>query len=246
MPKFFTARENIKDTTLIIDSEDANHLKRVLRINVGDVITVCDGAGIDYTVKVSEIGKNEIECDIIDRKKSDTEPNINITLYQGLPKAAKMDYIIQKNTELGISKIVPAKLARCVVKLENKAAEDKKCERWQKIAIASAKQSGRGIVPVIDNPMTVDEIIEDVKDYDLVFVPYECEDQSRLKTIVESVPDAKDIAFIIGPEGGFDISEIEKFKEAGIKTVTLGKRILRTETAAESVVSMLMYAYDEI
>ena len=246
MPKFFTARENIKDTTLIIDSEDANHLKRVLRINVGDVITVCDGAGIDYTVKVSEIGKNEIECDIIDRQKSDTEPNINITLYQGLPKAAKMDYIIQKNTELGISKIVPAKLARCVVKLENKAAEDKKCERWQKIAIASAKQSGRGIVPVIDNPMTVDEIIEDVKDYDLVFVPYECEDQSRLKTIVESVPDAKDIAFIIGPEGGFDISEIEKFKAAGIKTVTLGKRILRTETAAEAVVSMLMYAYNEI
>ena len=246
MPKFFTARENIKDTTLIIDSEDANHLKKVLRINVGDKITVCDGAGIDYTVRVSEIGKNEIECDIIDRQKSDTEPNINITLYQGLPKAAKMDYIIQKNTELGISKIVPAKLARCVVKLENKAAEDKKCERWQKIAIASAKQSGRGIVPVIDNPMTVDEIIEDVKDYDLVFVPYECEDQSRLKTIVESVPDAKDIAFIIGPEGGFDISEIEKLKAAGIKTVTLGKRILRTETAAEAVVSMLMYAYNEI
>ena len=246
MPKFFTARENIKDTTLIIDSEDANHLKKVLRINVGDKITVCDGAGIDYTVKVSKIGKNEIECDIIDRQKSDTEPNINITLYQGLPKAAKMDYIIQKNTELGISKIVPAKLARCVVKLENKAAEDKKYERWQKIAVASAKQSGRGIVPESGNPMTVDEIIEDVKDYDLVFVPYECEDQSRLKTIVESAPDAKDIAFIIGPEGGFDILEIEKLKAAGIKTVTLGKRILRTETAAESVVSMLMYAYDEI
>ena len=246
MPKFFTARENIKDTTLIIDSEDANHLKKVLRINVGDKITVCDGAGIDYTVKVSDIGKNEIECEIIDRKKSDTEPNINITLYQGLPKAAKMDYIIQKNTELGISKIVPAKLARCVVKLENKAAEDKKCERWQKIAVASAKQSGRGIVPEIGNPMTVDEIIEDVKDYDLVFVPYECEDQSRLKTIVESAPDAKDIAFIIGPEGGFDISEIEKLKAAGIKTVTLGKRILRTETAAEAVDSMLMYAYNEI
>ena len=246
MPKFFTARENIKDTTLIIDSEDANHLKKVLRINVGDKITVCDGAGIDYTVRVSEIGKNEIECDIIDRKKSDTEPNINITLYQGLPKAAKMDYIIQKNTELGISKIVPAKLARCVVKLENKAVEDKKCERWQKIAVEAAKQSGRGIVPEISNPMTVDEIIEDVKDYDLVFVPYECEDQSRLKTIVESAPDAKDIAFIIGPEGGFDISEIEKLKAAGIKTVTLGKRILRTETAAEAVVSMLMYAYDEI
>ncbi len=246
MPKFFTARENIKDTTLIIDNEDANHIKKVLRIGVGDEITVCDGAGTDYDVRIKEIGKSTIECDILNKTKCNTEPDIKITLYQGLPKAAKMDYIIQKNTELGVSRIVPAKLLRCVVKLENKAAEDKKCERWQKIANEAAKQSGRGIVPEIGSPMSIDEIIDDVKDCDLVFVPYECETDVRLKAAVEAAKGAKSIAFIIGPEGGFDVTEIEKLKNAGIQAITLGKRILRTETAAEAVVSMLMYAYDEI
>lgn len=246
MPKFFTARENIKDTTLIIDNEDANHIRKVLRLNVGDEITVCDGRGIDYQVSISEIGKTEIVCDIISQEKCDTEPGIEITLYQGLPKAAKMDYIIQKNTELGISRIVPAKLSRCVVKLEDKYAEDKKTQRWQKIANEAAKQSGRGVIPEVSDPMTVDEIIDAVKDCDLVFIPYECEEGTRLCDVVGENPDAKRISFIIGPEGGFDVTEIEKFSEAGIKTITLGKRILRTETAGEAVVSMLMYAYNEI
>ncbi len=246
MPKFFTARENIKDTRLIIENEDANHIKKVLRIGVGDEITVCDGSGTDYQVRIAEIGKNSVECDIISKTICDTEPENEITLYQGLPKAAKMDYIIQKNTELGISRIVPAKLARCVVKLEDKKAEDKKCERWQKIANEAAKQSGRGVIPKVSEPMTIDEIIAEVAECDLVFVPYECESETRLKDVIESAEGAKKISFIIGPEGGFDASEIEKFKKTGIKTITLGKRILRTETAAEAVISMLMYAYDEI
>ncbi|MBR0359541.1 MAG: 16S rRNA (uracil(1498)-N(3))-methyltransferase [Clostridia bacterium] len=246
MPKFFTARENITDSQIIIDNEDANHIRKVLRLNTGDEITVCDGRGIDYTAVISEIGKNSIVCDIKDSKKCDTEPGVEITLYQGLPKAAKMDYIIQKNTELGICRVVPAKLSRCVVKLEDKSAEEKKIQRWQKIANEAAKQSGRGVIPEIAMPMTVDEIIDAVKDSDLVFVPYECETKTRLRDIVEETPDAKHISFIIGPEGGFDVTEIERFKSAGIKTVTLGKRILRTETAAEAVVSMLMYAYNEI
>ncbi len=246
MPKFFTARENIKDTRLIIDSEDANHIKKVLRIGVGDEITVCDGGGTDYQVRIAEIGKTSIECDIISKVKCDTEPEIEITLYQGLPKAAKMDYIIQKNTELGVSRIVPAKRARCVVKLEDKKAEEKMCERWQKIANEAAKQSGRGVIPKVTEPMSIDEIIREAAECDLVFVPYECESETRLKDVIESAKGAKKISFIIGPEGGFDPSEIEKFKSAGIKTITLGKRILRTETAAEAVISMMMYAYDEI
>ena len=246
MPKFFTARENINDNKIIIDNEDANHIRKVLRLSMGDEITVCDGRGIDYTAVISEIGKNSIICDIKDSKKCDTEPEIEITLYQGLPKAAKMDYIIQKNTELGIMRIVPAKLSRCVVKLEDRTAEEKKTQRWQKIANEAAKQSGRGVIPEVEMPMTVDEIIDEVKDSDLVFVPYECETNTRLRDAVEEKADARKISFIIGPEGGFDITEIEKFKLAGIKTVTLGKRILRTETVAEAVVSMLMYAYNEI
>lgn len=246
MPKFFTERENIKGNKLIINDDDATHIRKVLRLNENDEIIVCDGMGVDYIVRIEEIGKGEIVCDIIDTIMCDTEPSIKVTLYQGLPKAAKMDYIIQKNTELGISRIVPAKLSRCVVKLEDKNAEDKKTQRWQKIANEAAKQSGRGVIPTVSAPLTIDEIINEVKDSDLVFVPYECEENTRLSQVIKENPDAKNISFIIGPEGGFDASEIAKFKSLGIKTITLGKRILRTETAGESVLAMLMYGYDEI
>lgn len=246
MPKFFTARENITDNEIIIDSEDAKHIKKVLRLNVGDEITVCDGAGVDYLAQIKAIENDKIVCDINERHKCDTEPEIFITLYQGLPKASKMDYIIQKNTELGICKIVPVKMSRCVVKLENEAAERKKTERWQKISYEAAKQSGRGVVPEIAMPVTIDEVIENIREDELVFAPYECEQETRLKDIAEASKGVKRISFIVGPEGGFDITEVEKLRNAGIRTITLGKRILRTETAAESVVSMLMYAFDEI
>ncbi len=246
MPKFFAPRENITDTQITIDSEDAKHIKKVLRIGVGDTVTICDGAGIDYTAKISEIDEKSVICDIVESYKCNTEPGIKVTLFQGLPKASKMDYIIQKNTELGICEITPVSMSRCVVKLENKKAEEKKTERWQKIALEAAKQSGRGIIPTVNMPLTFDEVVRSVKEYDLVFAPYECEEETRLRDVVEAHPEAKNIAFIIGPEGGFDPNEIEKLKESGIKTVTLGKRILRTETAAEAVISMLMYGYNEI
>lgn len=246
MPKFFAPRENITDTQIIIDSEDAKHIKKVLRIGAGDTVTVCDGAGVDYTAKISKIDEKCVICDIIESHKCDTEPGITVTLYQGLPKASKMDYIIQKNTELGICGVTPVAMSRCVVRLENKQAEQKKTDRWQKIAYEAAKQSGRGIIPTVNMPVTFDEVVNVVKDYDLVFAPYECEEETRLRDVVEAHPDAKNIAFIIGPEGGFDPVEIEKLKKAGINTVTLGKRILRTETAAEAVISMLMYGYNEI
>lgn len=246
MPKFFTARENITDTQIIIESEDAKHINKVLRLGEGEIITVCDGGGNDYKSKIVEIGDKEIICEILEKYRSQTEPNIRITLYQGLPKASKMDYIIQKNTELGISEIVPVSLARCVVKLEGKSAEEKKTQRWQKIAVEAAKQSGRGVIPAVSTPMNIDQAIERAKKDDLVFVPYECEEQTRLKPVLEKAETVKNISFFIGPEGGFDITEIEKLKSAGVIPITLGKRILRTETAAEAVVSMLMYAFDEI
>lgn len=157
-----------------------------------------------------------------------------------------MDYIIQKTTELGISRIVPAKLTRCVVKLENTAAERKKVERWQKIAYEAAKQSGRGIVPEIAMPMTLDEIIGDIKNTDLAFVPYECEEETHLRDAVEAAEAPSTVAFIIGPEGGFDAAETARLKAAGIKTITLGRRILRTETAGEAVLAMLMYGLNEV
>lgn len=246
MPKFFTARENITEKEIIIDSEDAKHIKKVLRLNTGDEITVCDGRGIDYTAVIRETEANRIICDIKDSYICDTEPQVKVTLYQGLPKASKMDYIIQKTTELGITRIVPAVLSRCVVKLENAAAEKKKTERWQKIAYEAAKQSGRGVVPEVSLPMKADDIIEELKSYDLCFVPYECEQETRLCDVLKDAGEVKNAAFLIGPEGGLDITEVEKLKEAGVKTVTLGRRILRTETAGEAVLAMLMYALDEV
>ncbi len=246
MPKFFTARENISDTQIVIDSEDAKHIKKVLRLNSGDTITVCDGCGIDYKSVINKIEDNRIICDIKERYVCDTEPQVKVTLYQGLPKASKMEYIIQKTTELGISRIVPVKLSRCVVKLENAAAEKKKTERWQKIAYEAAKQSGRGVIPEVSEPMTLEEAMKDMELSDLVFAPYECETQNRLKDIVSSRDGVKNVSFIIGPEGGFDLTEIGKLQSVGIKTITLGRRILRTETAGEAVLAMLMYGLDEI
>ena len=246
MPKFFTARENITDTEITIDSEDAKHIERVLRLVKGDEITVCDGRGIDYRAVISEIDKTMVKCEIKEKKLCDTEPRIRVTLYQGIPKAAKMDYIIQKTTELGIIKIVPVKLSRCVVKLLNAAAEEKKVERWQKIAYEAAKQSGRGVIPEIGMPLTFDEAVSEMKKADLAFTPYECEEQTRLCDVVNSAADAGTVSFMIGPEGGFDITETEKLQAAGIRTVTLGRRILRTETAGEAVLAMLMYGFGEI
>lgn len=246
MPRFFTARENISETQLVIDNDDVNHISRVLRLGAGDTIAVCDGRGLDYKAEIETIEDKKIICKILEKTKSASEPDVKVTLFQGLPKASKMDYIIQKTTELGITRIVPCALSRCVVKLENKKAEAKKTERWQKVAEAAAKQSGRGIIPEIAMPVTLDAAIEEMKKCDICFAPYECEEETSLKSVLLSETEPKTVGYIIGPEGGFDLSEIEKIKDAGIKTITLGKRILRTETAGEAVLSMLMYEIGDI
>ena len=246
MPRFFVERENISENTIIITNTDVAHITRVLRMTEGDSITICDGMGNDYETKISAINDKDVVCDIISKSKSATEPNICVTLFQCLPKASKMEYIIQKTTELGISRIVPCASMRCVVKLDGQKAEAKKQERWQKIAAEAAKQCGRGIIPEVSMPMTIKEVINSAKDYDLFFVPYECEEQTSIKSVLTSIDEPKNIAFIIGPEGGFDLSEIDMIKKSGIKTVTLGKRILRTETAGEAVLAMTMYEIGDI
>ncbi|MDO5396676.1 MAG: 16S rRNA (uracil(1498)-N(3))-methyltransferase [bacterium] len=246
MPKFFVPKENIHGNTIVINSGDVSHITRVLRMGIGDTLLLCDGKGFDYNAEIIETNSKEVICRITEARKSSTEPNIEVILFQGLPKASKMEYIIQKTTELGISRIVPCKLSRCVVKLENSKAELKKTERWQKIAESAAKQSGRGIVPDIAPVASIDAAIAQLKECDIAFAPYECEEMQSLKAVLTSVEKPSKIGFIIGPEGGFDISEIEKLRAAGIKTVTLGKRILRTETAGEAVLAMTMYEKGDI
>lgn len=242
MPKFFSS--NIYENKIIIDSEDVRHIKNVLRLKIGDTLNVCDGKGYDYKCEIANIGSDEIECIISEKHFSDTEPPIKVTLYQGVPKAAKMDYIIQKNTELGISEIVPCNMARCVSKTDGKKQE--KTNRWQKISAEAAKQSGRGIIPKVHMPCTLKEATELLKKEDLAFALYECEDNQCLKKILTEKNNIRSVGFIIGPEGGFDPAEIEFLHANGIPTVGLGRRILRTETAGEAVLSMIMYEIGDI
>lgn len=244
MPKFFVPRQNIADNKVIINNEDAAHIVKVLRAKIGDELTVCDGRGIDYTVKISVLDKKEIVCDVISQEKSDTESNIKITLFQGLPKASKMEYIIQKATELGVVRIVPCVMARCVVKLSD--GTEKKLERWRRVAYEAAKQSGRGVVPEVTDPVEFDRALTMLKENDVYFAPYECEENTTLRSVLEKAEGAKTVGFMIGPEGGYDLSETDRLQKEHISTVTLGKRILRTETAGEAVAAMVMYEIGDI
>lgn len=241
MSKFFIPRKNISPNKLIIDGEDVKHITKVLRLGVGDELTCCDGMGNDYKAVISSVG-TDIECTISDKLKSETEADLHTVLIQGVPKAAKMDYIIQKTTELGICEIYPCEMSRCVAKIDN----GKKIERWQKISREAAKQSGRGIVPKIHNPINISEAIEVLKAADVAFVPYECEEDKFLKPLLTSAKSPSSVAFMIGPEGGFDKTEIQRISENGIPVVSLGKRILRTETAGEAVLAMTMYEIGDI
>lgn len=244
--KFFVESDRIENNRIVIDTEDVAHITRVLRLNVGDSITVCDSRGTDYDALIESIEPKRVICSVTDKRPSKSEPNIKVTLFQALPKASKMEYIIQKTTELGVTEIVPVKLSRCVVKIDGARDEKKKTDRWQKISEAAAKQSGRGIIPHIAPVMTLDGVLERAGDFDLFFAPYECEEQQTLREVLLSKPDIKSVGFIIGPEGGFDITEADKLRAAGVPTVTLGKRILRTETAGEAVLAMVMYEIGDI
>lgn len=246
MPKFFAEPDKITKNQILIDTDDVSHITRVLRLTVGDELTVCDGNGNDYEAVIQQIQAGSVLCGIKGKRLCETEPNIKVTLFQALPKGAKQEYIIQKTTELGVSEITPVKLARCITKIDSAKDEKKKIDRWQKISEAAAKQSGRGVIPRITGVMTLDEVIDKSKEFDLFFAPYECERQQTIRDVLLSKDNIKSVGFIIGPEGGFDEAETQKLRSSGISTVTLGRRILRTETAGEAVLAMVMYEIGDV
>jgi 16S rRNA (uracil1498-N3)-methyltransferase len=245
MHRFFIKRENIRKGSIIVDGEDVQHISKVLRLQAGDRIVLCDGSGTDYLAAIESINKNSVIAAVIEQEASKGEPDIDVVLYQGIPKSAKMDTIIQKCTEIGIKRIVPVFTARTVVRLESAKDEKKKVERWTKIAEEAAKQSGRGIIPGISMPMTLQEALKDAAKLDTVIIPYELEGSLAVKEALRNSKGSS-IGFFIGPEGGFESYEIEKAKEAGAVPVTLGSRILRTETAGIAVLTGIMYEYDQM
>ena len=237
MPKFFTDKENIFDNSLYITGEDVEHLSRVYRAKVGYELTVCDGCGMDYNCCITDIQKDRITADIISQFPSETEPKVKITLFQGLPKQGKMETVIQKTTELGITRIVPTITQRSVVKLAE--GDTKKQQRWQKVALEAAKQSGRGVIPEVTPVMSFEKAVEMASKMQMAIIPYEEEREINLRAVLN--PEIREIGIIVGSEGGFEPEEVKYAIEHNITSVTLGKRILRTETVGTALLPIVLY-----
>ena len=248
MPKFFVKNEQIKENEIIIIGQDVNHIKKVLRAKIGDELQIGNSQnGDNFLCKIKNLEEEKILCGIEQKLEERVESNIEVTIFQGLPKADKMEYIIQKSVELGVHDITPVEMKRCVVKL-NEKDKIKKIDRWKKISEVAAKQCGRDIIPEINSVISVSDLCSKIKDYDIVFVAYENEHKNTLKeklthlhkSIVGNNFNIK-IGVVIGPEGGLEEKDVDTLKENGAEIITLGKRILRTETVALNVLSIIMY-----
>lgn len=249
MSKFFTGPENIGQNTIIIDSrEDIHHMTKVLRLKEGDLVDVSDTVEWEYRAEIVSISSEEVQLRILDKQAFAAEPQTQVTLFQGIPKQGKMETIIQKNVELGVSRIVPVFMDRTVV--VDRGNFTKKIQRWQKVASEAVKQCKRGIIPEVSEAVKMSDVLESLADFDLVLLPYENEKGTTIKDVlleainpmaVEIFGRPEQVAVIIGPEGGFSEKEAEKVIKAGGKSVSLGKTILRTETAGMAALSMIMY-----
>lgn len=241
MQKFFVKDEQIKENRIEITGTDVNHIINVLRMRKEDTVQINNlSTSENYIAEIIEYSNERITCKIIEKIASKSETSVDIHIYQGLPKADKMELIIQKTTEIGVKKIIPVSMERCIVKLDEKDSQ-KKVERWQKISEVAAKQSKRDIIPQIENVIKITELYTKIKEYDLFIVAYEEENTKTLKEVLKNNTGAKKIGVLIGPEGGIDISEIQKLKENGAIIVTLGNRILRTETSPIVIASNIIY-----
>ena len=244
MQRFFVEPHQIEEAKhhIHINGTDVNHIKNVLRMRPGEEVAVSNGIdGREYRCGILALEEDCVRLELRFIKEDGVELPAKIYLFQGLPKADKMELIIQKAVELGAFQIIPVAMKRCVVKLDEKKA-DSKIKRWQGIAEAAAKQSKRGVIPTVAPVMSYAQAVKMASEMDLKLVPYElAEGMEQTKQLIESVKPGQRIAIFIGPEGGFDPEEIRTATEAGIQPITLGKRILRTETAGFTTIAWLMY-----
>ncbi len=249
MRKFFVHENQICNQQINIIGDDVNHIKNVLRLKPSEKIKICDtDHAINYICEIQEIKKQSVTCLILEIAENEAEGNVQIHIFQGMPKADKMELIIQKGTELGASEFIPVAMQRSIVKLSSKDKR-KKIDRWQKIAEVAAKQSGRDKIPEVRDVHTMADICHIISTYDLVLVAYELESKNSIKDEIQKLKGTQEsykIAIVIGPEGGIEAKEIEMLRDAGAKIVTLGRRILRTETVALQMVSVIMYELEDV
>ena len=247
MYKFFVKSEQINGKEINIIGEDVNHIKNVLRLEVGESICICNKeSSKSFECKITSIDNKHVKSEILEEIFETTEPNTYIHIFQGLPKADKLEWIIEKATEVGVKEITPVIMKRTIVKLDEKD-KCKKIDRWQKIAEVAAKQSKRDCIVKVNNIINFQNIFEKVEEYDIVLVAYENEMKNTLKFVLNNSEKRKSIkiAVIIGPEGGIDEKEIEICNTNNIIPVTLGKRILRTETAPLVIASNILYELED-
>lgn len=286
MPRFFYQSVIPTEQTVIqITGDDYHHIRDVLRLKPGDAVTVCDGAGSDLSGQISRIDERAVVVDIHARTSNQSEPPYRATLYQGLAKGDKMDAIIQKSVELGVTRVVPMISSRCIA-VPDERDHAKKLLRWNRIAAEAAKQSGRGVIPSVGPILTFSQVLDEAAVFDIRLIPWELERDRSVRTALETwqsgqtdaapgadeqslspvsltVPPVRlpvtsvslpvlpvslpvpSVAILIGPEGGFAETEIRQAAAAGLQTVSLGRRILRTETAGPAILAMLLYQFND-
>ena len=250
MHKFFTEPHNISDDKGIIVGDDVKHIYKVLRLNEGEEVVLNNCEGTEYLGKINSINKSEVIIDIIEKLDTNNESDIKIHLFQGLPKGQKMDLIVQKGTELGINEFIPTITRRVDVKLKG---EFKKLDRLNRIALEASKQSKRSIIPKVKEVINFDEAMSQLKDMDLVLVPYENAENFGIKTLMRQLREENvdlsyihNVGIVIGPEGGFEEEEITALSNQGAYIVNLGKRILRTETAGFTATALIQYELSDL
>lgn len=245
MYKFFVEPEQIVEDTVFITGEDVNHIVHVLRMKKGEQVLVSTSNDREYLCEITALEEEAVQLKLLDVYGSNRELPIEVTLYQALPKGDKMETVIQKMVELGAVRIVPVVTKRCVVQLDQKKAA-KKVARWNAISEAAAKQSKRNKIPEVMMPMSFAEALLDAKKLEAALVPYEnAEGMEQARCMVDEAAKKRSLGIFIGPEGGFTEQEIEKSQQNGVKPISLGHRILRTETAGMMLMSVIMFATDQ-
>lgn len=245
MARFFIEKEDIRGDVLFV-REDAHHILHVLRLGAGDPVTLCDGEGKDYLCRIEAAAEDGVRCRLQSIQTACGEPRVQITLFQGLTKGDKMEWIIEKGVEAGICSFVPLELSRCVSRPDDKKITGK-LARWNKISRAAAKQCQRGRIPQVEKPLRLEEAIRRFASFDLVLVCYEEQKDNSLRNILQTLPAPPEkVAVLIGPEGGLEGIEVEKCIEAGARIVGLGPRILRTETAGMITAALVLYEFGQM
>lgn len=241
MYHFFVSPDQIDGQNIIITGPDVNHIKNVLRMRCGEELLISNGRNADYLCRISDIGTDTVRAEILSRDGEGRELPAKLYLFQGLPKQEKMELIVQKAVELGVYQIIPVAARRSVVKLDAKK-EEAKVKRWNSIAESGAKQSKRSVIPQVTRVMGMEEALRYAGDFDVKLIPYEnAHGMAAAKELVEQVRPGMSVGIFIGPEGGFEEKEVEQAMAAGFHPISLGRRILRTETAGMAVLSILMY-----